>query len=132
MQKLFKLRHVRLQGEIDGEDFQPVSFIFAMGLGQYFGGSMMITPWASPQSGRVQLVWDQQTSWLDLLRLFPQIYLGRHLHHPKVQTRFALKVELASEPPAPVQADGELVGLTTLTMEVYPGVFQVAAEKMGA
>jgi len=132
VQELFKLRHVRLQGEIDGEDFQAVSLIFAMGLGQYFGGRMMITPWASPQSGRVQVVWDQQTSWQDLLRLFPQIYLGRHLNHPKVQTRFALKVDLASEPPAPVEADGELVGLTPLTMEVYPGVFQVAAEKKGA
>lgn len=91
---------------------------------------MMITPWASPQSGRVQLVWNQQISWLDLIRLFPQIYLGRHLKHPKVQTRFARKVKLAAEPPALVEADGELVGLTPLEVEIYPGAFQVAAEKL--
>ena len=51
IQELFKFRHFRLQGEIDGEDFEAVSLIFVAGLGQYFGGSMKITPWASPQSG---------------------------------------------------------------------------------
>ncbi len=127
---LFNLNHFRLQAKIDGEDFEAVSLIFVMGLGKYFGGSMMITPWASPQSGRVQLVWDQQISWLDLLRLFPQVYLGRHLKHRKIQTRFARKVELVAEPPALVEADGELVGLTPLEVEIHPGAFQVAAEKL--
>jgi diacylglycerol kinase (ATP) len=130
IQELLKLSHFRLQGEIDGEEFEAVSLIFVAGLGQYFGGNMRITPGASPQSGRVQLVWDQQISSLDLIRLFPQVYLGRHLKHPKVQTRFARKVELVTEPPALVEADGELVGLAPLKLEIYPEAFQVAAEKL--
>ncbi len=132
IQGLFKLGHFRLHGEIDGEDFEAVSLIFVMGLGKYFGGGMMITPWASPQSGRVQLVWDQQISGLDLIRLFPQVYLGRHLKHPKIQTCFARKVKLAAEPPALVEADGELVGLTPLEVEIHPGAFRVVAEKLRA
>ncbi len=130
IQELYKLSHFRLQGEIDGEDLEAVSLMFVVGLGRYFGGRMMIAPWASPQSGRLQLVWDRQISWLDLIRLFPQIYLGRHLKHPKVQTRFARKVKLTAEPPVLVEADGELVGLTPLEVEIYPGAFQVAAEKL--
>jgi diacylglycerol kinase (ATP) len=129
-QELPNLSHFRLHGLIDGEDFEAVSLIFVAGLGQYFGGSMMITPWASPQSGRLQLLWDQQISLPELIRLFPLIYLGRHLKHPKVQTRFARKVKLAAEPPALLEADGELVGLTPLEVEIYPGAFQVAAEKL--
>jgi diacylglycerol kinase family enzyme len=39
-------------------------------------------------------------------------------------------VKLAAEPPALVEADGELVGLTPLEVEIYPGAFQVAAEKL--
>jgi len=130
IQELFNLSHFRLHGEIDGEDFAAVSLIFVVGLGQYFGGGMRITPWASPQSGRVQLVWDQQLSGLDLIRLLPRIYLGRHLKHPKIQTRLARKVKVAAEPPALVEAEGELVGLTPLEVEIYPGAFQVAAEKL--
>ncbi len=132
IQGLFNLSRFRLQGEIDGEDFDAVSLIFVVGLGKYFGGRMMITPWASPQSGRVQVVWDQQISWLDLIRIFPQVYLGRHLKHPKIQTRFARKVKLVAEPPALVEADGELVGSTPLEVEIHPGAFRVAAEKLRA
>jgi diacylglycerol kinase (ATP) len=132
IQELFKYRHFRLRGEINGEDFEAVSFFFGMSLGRYFGGGMMIAPCASPQSGRMQLVWDQRISRLDLIRIFPQVYLGRHLQHPKVQTRFARKVKLAAEPAALVEADGELVGLTPLEVEIYPGAFQVAAEKLRA
>ncbi|MCX5891185.1 MAG: diacylglycerol kinase family lipid kinase [Deltaproteobacteria bacterium] len=129
LQELFKLSHFRLHGEIDGEDFEAVSLIFVVGLGQYFGGGMMVTPWASPQSGRVQLVWDQQISGLDLIRILSRIYLGGHLKHPKIQTRLARKVKLTAEPPILVEADGELVGLTPLEVEIYPGAFQVAAGK---
>jgi diacylglycerol kinase (ATP) len=75
-------------------------------------------------------VWDQQISSLDLIRLFPQVYLGRHLKHPKVQTRFARKVELATEPPVLIEADGELVGLTPVELEVYPSALQVAAKNL--
>ena len=130
IQELFHLSHFRLQGEIDGEDFAATSLIFVVGLGQYFGGSMRVAPWASPQSGRLQLVWDQQISGLDLIRIFPEIYLGRHLKHPKIQTRLARKVKLTAEPPALIEAEGELVGSTPLEVEIYPGAFQVAAEKL--
>lgn len=130
IQELFKLKHFHLQGEIDGEEFEAVSRIVVVGLGQYFGQRMRITPGASPQSGRLQLVWDRETSWLDLLRLLPQTYLGRHLEHPKIQTRFAREAKLMAEPPALVEADGELVGMTPLEVKIYPGAFRVAAEKL--
>ena len=32
--------------------------------------------------------------------------------------------------PVLVEADGELVGLTPVEVEIYPGAFQVAAEKL--
>jgi len=131
LRELFRLRHVRLRGEIDGEDFEAVSLIFALGLGRYFGGRMMITPWASPHSGRLQLVWDRQLSLLEVITLFPQVYLGRHLKHPKIRTRFALNLKVAAEPSSLVEADGELAGLTPLEVKLYPKAFQVAAPKTG-
>jgi len=130
IQELCTLNHFQLQGEFDGEGFESISLIFVLGLGQYFAGGMRITPGASPQSGRVHLVGDQQISALKLLGLLPQLYIGRHLMHPKVQNRFARKVKLAAEPPALVEVDGELVGLTPLEVEVYPGAFQIAAKKL--
>lgn len=129
-QELFKVRHFRWQGEIDGEGFEGLSLIFVVGLGRYFGGSMMITPLASPQSGHFQVIWDRCLNRLDLVALFPKIYRGRHLGHPQVKSRFARKVKLAAWPPTPVEADGELVGLTPLEVEIYPQAFRVAATKL--
>jgi diacylglycerol kinase family enzyme len=51
LQELVSLKSHWLRGEIDGDPFQTDSFLFAIGLGRYFGGGMMITPWASPQGG---------------------------------------------------------------------------------
>ncbi len=46
LQELVSLRSHRFEGEVDGDPFETDSFLFAIGLGRYFGGGMMITPWA--------------------------------------------------------------------------------------
>ena len=130
LQEVVHLRHFRLRGEVDGEDFEGISLIFVVGVGRYFGGGLMITPRASPQSGRFHLIWDRQMGRLELAALFPRIFMGRHLEHPKVQSRFARTLKVTAEPPQPVEADGELVGLTPLSAEIYPGALRVAAEKL--
>jgi diacylglycerol kinase (ATP) len=129
-QELCKLKHFRWQGKIDGQALAGRSLIFVGGLGRYFGGGMMITPSASPQSQRLQLVWDQQLTRLGLILLFGKIYHGRHLPHPRMFTRSASKLHLVTQPPVPVESDGELLGWTPLDVEVCLRAFQVAAAKI--
>jgi diacylglycerol kinase (ATP) len=129
-QELCKLKHFRWVGEIDGNTLEDRSLIFVGGFGRYFGGGMMVTPSASPQSGRLQLVWDQQLTRLSLILLLSKIYNGRHLPHPQIFTRFASKLNLVTEPPVPVESDGELIGWTPLDVEVCLHAFQVAAAKI--
>lgn len=129
-QELFKLRRFRVEGEIDRQPFKGRSLIFVIGLGRYFGSGMMITPFASPQAGLCQLVWDQQLSGLNLILLLTKIYRGKHLLNPKVLTCLAREVKLVTDPPVLVEADGELIGWTPLGLEVYPQVFHVASKKI--
>jgi diacylglycerol kinase family enzyme len=121
LQELFSLRSHRLEGEIDGDPFQTDMFLFAAGLGRYFGGGMMITPWASPQGGRLQLVWGRNPGRLEVLRLLQRIYTGRHLHHSHVGTRYSHHLKLSGHPQAYVQAEGELIGQTPINVEVTSG-----------
>jgi diacylglycerol kinase (ATP) len=127
LQELSKLRHFRWRGQIDRQDYDGRSLIFVTGLGRYFGGGIMITPRASPQGGRFQMVWDRDLSGLELLRLLPRIYRGRHLDHPKAQSCLAQRLQLTAEPAAPVEADGEVMGWTPVEVEVYPRALEVAA-----
>jgi YegS/Rv2252/BmrU family lipid kinase len=121
LQELFSLRSHRLEGEVDGDPFQTDMFLFAAGLGRYFGGGMMITPWASPQGGRFHLVWGRNPGRLEVLRLLQRIYAGRHLQHPHVGTCYGRQLKLSSYPQAYVQAEGELIGRTPINAEVISG-----------
>jgi YegS/Rv2252/BmrU family lipid kinase len=129
LQELVSLRSHWLQGEVDGEPFETDSFLFAIGLGRYFGGGMMITPWASPQGGCFQLVWGQNPGRLEMLRLIQRIYAGRHLHHSHVGTRYSHHLKLSGHPQAYVQAEGELIGRTPIDVEVTPGKLHFAARE---
>ena len=128
LQELGRLRHFHWRAKIDGEDLQERSIIFVAGLGRYFGGGMMIAPSASPQAGGLQMIWDRGLNRLELAMLLPRFYGGRHLTHPKAQTGFARSIRLEAEPAAPVEADGELVGLSPVELEVYSKAFWVAAK----
>ncbi|MBW1858579.1 MAG: diacylglycerol kinase family lipid kinase [Deltaproteobacteria bacterium] len=127
LQELVSLRSHRLEGEVDGDPFETDTFLFAIGLGRYFGGGMMITPWASPQGGRFQLVWGRNPGRLEILRLLQRIYAGRHLHHSHVGTRYSHHLKLSGHPQAYVQAEGELIGRTPIDVEVTPGKLYFAA-----
>jgi diacylglycerol kinase family enzyme len=91
---------------------------------------MVVTPSASPQSGRLQLAWDRQLTRLSLILLLSKIYNGRYIPHPQILTRFASKLNLVTESPVPVESDGELIGWKPLDVEVCIHAFQVAAAKI--
>jgi diacylglycerol kinase (ATP) len=91
---------------------------------------MMITPGASPQAGQFQVVLGQQLSCLELLTLLPKIYFGRHLDHPRVDAAFAGQVKINADPPAYVEAEGELEGLTPVEAAIIPQALQVAAPSL--
>jgi YegS/Rv2252/BmrU family lipid kinase len=125
-QELLQLRRFHLTGFIDGEPFSARSALLVAGLGKYFGGGFKITPQASPQSGRFQVVWDKKLSPLSLLALLGKTFKGAHLSHPRVQARFAQSLQLWADPPAVVQVEGEPVGLTPIEATIAPDILQVA------
>lgn len=124
--ELLRLKQYRLQGEIDGKTLQTDAQMLVIGLGRHFGGGMMIAPHAAPHSGRFQVVWSRHLSRLEVLLLLPKIYAGKHLHHPQIHATFARRLSLLTDPPAYVEAEGELVGRTPLEVELCPGALRFA------
>jgi len=127
VQELVRLKSHQLKGEVNGKPLETDTFLFAVGLGRYFGGGMMITPGASPQAGRFQLVWGQYTGRLKVLRLLQKIYTGQHIYHPQVHTRYGHHLKLTTDPQAYVQAEGELIGRTPIEVRLYPMRLSFAA-----
>ena len=73
------------------------------------------------------MVWDDHLGRLALLSLLGKTFRGRHLAHPRVHSRWARHLEVAADPPAVVQVEGEPVGLTPVLMRLSPEKFYIAA-----
>jgi diacylglycerol kinase (ATP) len=125
--ELSRLRHHRITGSLDGCPLETDAMLVAIGLGRYFGGGMMITPGASPPAGHFQVVLAQKLSRLELLALLPGLYCGQHLEHPRITAAFAGQVTIHADPPAEVEAEGELEGLTPIEVAIIPQALRIAA-----
>lgn len=127
LQELGRLRWHHVTGALDSRPLDTDAMLVAIGLGRYFGGGMMITPGASPLSSHFQVVLAHKLSRLELPGLLPGLYFGKHLNHPRVIAAYASRITINADPPAEVEAEGELEGTTPLEVTIIPRALQVAA-----
>jgi len=130
--ELGRLTHHRITGSLDGRPLETDAMLVAIGMGCYFGGGLMITPGASPQAGYFQVVLAQKLSRLELLGLLPGLYCGRHLDHPRITAAYASRIAIHADPPAEVEAEGELEGLTPVEVAIIPQALRIAAPSLAA
>lgn len=130
LKELRRLTHHRITGTLDGRGLSTDAMLVAVGLGRYFGGGMMITPGASPESGHFHVVLAHKLSRLELLGLLPGLYFGKHLDHPRVTEACAGQITITADPPAYVEAEGELEGLTPIKVAIIPRALRIAAPSL--
>jgi diacylglycerol kinase (ATP) len=97
----------------------------AVANGAYLGGGMWIAPKAEPDDGVFEVVTIGDVSRSLGIRSLPMLYRGTHGRLAQVEFGRARRVEIDSEQPIGVEADGELVGSTPAVFEVIPGALQV-------
>lgn len=112
--------------ELDGERWETEAMLVAVGNGTSYGGGMKVCPGASMVDGRFDVTVLGPISKLEFVRVFPQVYSGRHVDHPAVTVRRARTVSLAAAG-VTAYADGERVALLPVTCDVVPGALQVLA-----
>ena len=91
-----------------------------IGNGQYYGGGMRISPRSYPGDGFLDvLVFKGPKS--DSFRLLPKIYFGEHVPHPHIaEMRAKVAVRVEADRPLPIEADGEVLGITPASFQVIP------------
>lgn len=120
LRELLALKPYRLEGTLDDQALEVESVMMVACLGRYFGGGMMIGPEASPLADHFQVLWSHGAGPLELLGLLPGIYRGKHLDHPSVRSCSAQHLRVDAAPPAPVEAEGEPIGWTPLSVRILP------------
>lgn len=85
---------------------------------------MRICADARLDDGRFDITIIEPCSRATLLRVFPRVYRGTHLGHPKVTVHRAARITLAA-PGLTGWADGEPLGPLPLTAETVPGAVRL-------
>ncbi len=114
--------------ECDGERITTRAMLVAVANTASFGGGMRICPDADPTDGRFDVLILHEISIPAFLRVFPTVYSGRHVGHPRVEIRRARRVRLEAAG-VPSQADGEPFAPLPLEVENVPGALTIVAPR---
>ena len=110
--------------ELDGVEERLDATLVAVGNGPSFGGGLRITEGAELDDGLLDVVVIKPLSKLGLLRTYPKLFKGTHVHHPQYRHHRVRRVTVAA-PGIVAYADGERIGALPLTIEVAPGALRV-------
>ncbi|MFI1258444.1 diacylglycerol kinase [Streptomyces netropsis] len=118
----------------DGPKRQVAATLIAVGNGGSYGGGMRICGDARMDDGLFDVTIVGPCSRSTLLKVFPRVYKGTHLDHPRVTVHRAAKVTLEAALDTPRRtagagitgyADGEPLGPLPLTAETVPGAVRL-------
>ncbi|MFE9488041.1 diacylglycerol kinase [Streptomyces sp. NPDC006641] len=110
---------------LDGGPVREIeATLIAVGNGTTYGGGMRICADAVMDDGLFDVTVVGDCSRTTLIKVFPRVYKGTHLGHPKVTVHRASSIELAAAG-VTAYADGEQLGALPLTAHCVPGAVRV-------
>lgn len=122
--RTFEPLHYEL--DLDGEQRQLRAMLVAVGNGPSFGGGLRIAEGAVLDDGLLDVVVIGPVSRGELVRTYPKLFKGTHVHHPQFSRHRVRRVTIAS-PGIVGYADGERFGALPLTVECVPHALHVLA-----
>lgn len=125
MQTLFSYKHTQLQVSVDGNTAHMQALSAAIGSGKYNGGGMMQLPSAIPNDGSLDMTIITTMSKFKMVVSLPKLRSGAHIGMREVQTFRGKEINITSNPPVHMDADGEFIGQTPLRFRIASQQIQV-------
>jgi diacylglycerol kinase (ATP) len=111
LRSLFSFKPKEVVITVDGKKKNyPHLWLIAIANTPFYGGGLKICPNAEETDGILSICIADSLSKLEVLLLFPLIFLGKHTVHPGVTFITGRKIEISAKLPLLVQADGEVLG----------------------
>jgi len=112
---------------VDGERHEVTGYTVAVGNSQAYGGGMFILPHAELDDGQLDVMLSTHAPKLTFLRELPKVFKGAHIDSPYVEFLKGKRIEVASDRPFMIYADGDPIGATPATIGVEPQCLRVIA-----
>lgn len=122
----FECHEARLK--LGGEEIPAKTILVAVALGTTYGARFRLAPESNLADGAFDVVWSEEVSRAEVLRLIPAVLRGTHLGHPKIHFARTTEVEVYLAEPTPAHVDGEMLLPTRdFRARVLPGSLRVLA-----
>jgi YegS/Rv2252/BmrU family lipid kinase len=105
------LNHIpyHLSGKINGQEWKRDLLMLILSNGKQEGGGFKIAPRAKLSDGQLEYIAVKDISRLKMLLSIPFFLLGTHHQLPHVETRQVTKMQIESDQPLCIHADGEVL-----------------------
>ena len=112
---------------LDGErTVEAETILVAVALGTTYGSMFRLAPDAVLDDGLFEVVWSEEVSRTEVLRLIPSALWGNLTDKKKVHVARAREVEVELSEPVPAHVDGEMLSSTRdFRARVLPGALRV-------
>jgi len=114
-QTIFLKSH-RLTIEIDGQTLERENTFVEISNTRYTSNFLM-APNAKIDDGLLDVTLANKLTRRRLLKVFPMVFTGEHIHEPEVETFQAKKIRIETNVPKVLTPDGELMGTTPVEVE---------------
>lgn len=112
---------------VDGERRETTGYTVAVGNSKAYGGGMFILPHAQLDDGRLDVMLSTDAPKLTFLRELPKVFKGAHVDSPHVEFLEGRRIEVASDRPFVIYADGDPIGATPAVIGVEARCLRVIA-----
>jgi diacylglycerol kinase (ATP) len=117
--ELPKFKPLNYEITLDTHSFETEAMLIAIGNGRSYGGGMYVCPQAQMHDGLFDIMVLEPVSKIEFLKVFPKVYSGSHINHPKVKMYRSARVSLVAD--AVAYADGERIGTAPISAECVRG-----------
>lgn len=124
-QTLMTFKPTQMRITVDGEQITERALLCTVANNQSYGGGMRIAPLAQVDDGWLDVCIVKAVSKIEFVRIFPRVFTGTHITHPRFMMLKAKRVWVESQPPVPVLVDGDVPGSTPVEFTVHPSAIQV-------
>jgi diacylglycerol kinase (ATP) len=129
---LIAWRERRVRITVDQEMYEGEMNLAAVANGLYAGGGMMLSPQAKIDDGKLDVVSASGLSRARVMRELARIHKGGHIANPKVRITQGTRARIETfkaEDAMPIEADGNVRGVTPVEFQLMPGALRFVAKR---
>ena len=129
IRSLLAWKPARFTVRLDGREHRFEGYTVAAANTGYYGGGMNMAPGADPSDGLLDVIFIENVSKARFIANLPKVFKGTHVELDSVEVHRAREVEISSDRPFDVYADGDPLTTLPATVRLVRGGLSILAPR---